>query len=174
MNVEIGTVAAQFLFWEYLSPILGIVFLQCVLRKKRVMIRERIKQSLGRYEYGEMNITKLNQRIDDIEVRSWRKWELDIAGNRHSRVPLFRYRNSSGIGIFVHSGTGRPGCRTVRHFGILKGCCWWWCLGNPVHVQTVGSLKWYTLHVHRQLLMVLFLQCDNEKSYVYAGMPEKS
>jgi hypothetical protein len=73
MNVEIGTVAAQFLFWEYLSPILGIVFLQCVLRKKRVMIRERIKQSLGRYEYGEMNITKLNQRIDDIEVRSWRK-----------------------------------------------------------------------------------------------------
>jgi hypothetical protein len=29
MNVEIGIDAAQFLFWEYLSPILGIVSLQC-------------------------------------------------------------------------------------------------------------------------------------------------
>jgi hypothetical protein len=28
---------------------------------------------LARYEYGEMNITKLNQRIDDIEVRPKRK-----------------------------------------------------------------------------------------------------
>jgi hypothetical protein len=30
MDVEIGTVAAQFLFWEYLFPIFGIGSLQCI------------------------------------------------------------------------------------------------------------------------------------------------
>jgi hypothetical protein len=34
MNVEIGTVAAQFLFWEYLFQIFGIVSLQCSTIRK--------------------------------------------------------------------------------------------------------------------------------------------
>ncbi len=29
MNVEIGTVVVQFLFWEYLFPIFGIGSMQC-------------------------------------------------------------------------------------------------------------------------------------------------
>jgi hypothetical protein len=33
-------------------------------------------------------------------------------------VPLFWYRTGSGIGIFVHSGTGLTGCQTVLHCSI--------------------------------------------------------
>jgi hypothetical protein len=41
-----------------------------------------------------------------------------------------------------------------------------------IHTAVVG--KENTLHVYRQLLMVLFLKYDNEKSYVNAGMSETS
>jgi hypothetical protein len=92
------------------------------------------------------------------------------------------------MGIFVHSGNGLSGgCRTVRHSGIVKKG--YTLHVHPsvdggerdtlaVHVQTAGTgsekFKRFVLHVHRQLLMVLFLLYDIEKLYVNAGMPEKS
>jgi hypothetical protein len=41
-----------------------------------------------------------------------------------------------------------------------------------LHVHTAGCGNGYTLHVHRQVLKVLFLLYDIEKSNVNAGMPE--
>ncbi len=91
------------------------------------------------------------------------------------RYGAFRYGTGSfysGTGLVLPSGfcsfTGLTWSRTVRHFGIQKSCCCWWWKGYPVHVQTANSGKWYTLHVHRHLQMVLFLL------FVNAGMPEKS
>jgi hypothetical protein len=43
-----------------------------------------------------------------------------------------------------------------------------------IPMQVVKSSKVIHLDVHRQLLMVLFLLYDIEKSYVNAGMQEKS
>ncbi len=41
---------------------------------------------------------------------------------------------------------------------------WWWWKGYAVHVQTEGSVEGsYTLHVHRQLPMVLILLYEIEK-----------
>jgi hypothetical protein len=41
-------------------------------------------------------------------------------------------------------------------------------------LQTEGGGNGYTLHVHRRLLLVLLVLYDVEKSYVNAGMLEKS
>jgi phage shock protein A len=37
------------------------------LKDKILSIQQKYKTAECRFEYGEMNITKLNQRIDDIE-----------------------------------------------------------------------------------------------------------
>jgi hypothetical protein len=41
MNVENAAVAVQFLYWEYLFRILGIVSLQCKRQRRRVAVTER-------------------------------------------------------------------------------------------------------------------------------------
>jgi hypothetical protein len=80
----------------------------------------------------------------------------------YSDTGVFRYRTGSGTHIFVLYGTGLAGCRTVRY---LKK-------GHTLHVHTAVGGKEYTLHVRLQLVLVLFLLYDIEKSYVNAAMPE--
>merc|ERR1711868_114488 len=43
------------------------------LKDKIHHLMERLKLAEARYEYGEMNITKLNHRIDDIEDEIYRE-----------------------------------------------------------------------------------------------------
>ena len=43
------------------------------LKDKILSIQNKFKSAEGRYEYGEMNITKLNQRIDDVEDEIYRE-----------------------------------------------------------------------------------------------------
>merc|ERR1712126_711231 len=43
------------------------------LKDKIHQLLDRLKQAEARYEYGEMNITKLNHRIDDIEDEIYRE-----------------------------------------------------------------------------------------------------
>ena len=43
------------------------------MKEKIFSIQNKFKAAEGRFEYGEMNITKLNQRIDDIEDEIYRE-----------------------------------------------------------------------------------------------------
>merc|ERR1712077_81589 len=43
------------------------------LKDKILQIQQKYKVAEGRFEYGEMNITKLNQRLDDIEDEIYRE-----------------------------------------------------------------------------------------------------
>merc|ERR1719230_881694 len=43
------------------------------LKEKILSIQRKYKAAEGRFEYGEMNISKLNQRIDDIEDEIYRE-----------------------------------------------------------------------------------------------------
>merc|ERR1712073_57422 len=43
------------------------------LKDKILSIQNKFKAAEGRFEYGEMNITKLNQRVDDVEDEIYRE-----------------------------------------------------------------------------------------------------
>merc|ERR1712203_583946 len=43
------------------------------LKDKILNLNQKYKAAEGRFEYGEMNITKLNQRVDDIEDEIYRE-----------------------------------------------------------------------------------------------------
>ena len=43
------------------------------LKDKILNIQQKYKSAEGRFEYGEMSITKLNQKIDDIEDEIFRE-----------------------------------------------------------------------------------------------------
>ena len=43
------------------------------LKDKILHIEHKYQKAEGRFEYGEMNITKLNQRVDDIEDEIYRE-----------------------------------------------------------------------------------------------------
>jgi hypothetical protein len=46
MNVEIGTVARQFLFWEYFFPVFGIGSLQCRVSEEKIVRSLESEKSL--------------------------------------------------------------------------------------------------------------------------------
>ncbi len=115
-------------------------------------------------------------------------WCLSIAGHRHSGILYVSQvleHSSTRLGSLIpvpdwfrhrdfcslrYQTDWMPDSPTFRH---LKSCWWWWWKRDPVYDQTAGNGNWYTLHFHRQLLMVIFLLYDIKKSYVNARMPEK-
>jgi hypothetical protein len=61
MKVGIGTVATQFLFWEYLFRIFGIVSLQCRLGKTLKTDRKTVKK---------LGPDKKTLKIQDLEYKT--------------------------------------------------------------------------------------------------------
>ncbi len=62
-------------------------------------------------------------------------------------------------------------CLHVNTDSLVKGihsarpyCCWWW-KGSTLHIHAGSNGKWYVLHVHRRLMMVLFFLCTSLKNH---------
>ena len=58
------------------------------LKDKILSIQSKYKLAEGRFEYGEMNITKLNQRIDDIEDEIYRDFEYTYEGTEFTTAQI--------------------------------------------------------------------------------------
>jgi hypothetical protein len=70
MNVEIGTEAPIFLFWEYLFQIFGILSLQCTKNTTQIQIERVVKTILKKADYLNNFLNFLLRLLGDRIVRS--------------------------------------------------------------------------------------------------------
>ncbi len=91
MNVEIGTQAPLFLFWEYLFQIFGILSLQCIISSMTAMFwhspkRKRHYVYLGLHHvnccYGNMKIYE--KRVKCLTLYNWRIFRQ----NKDQQIPI--------------------------------------------------------------------------------------
>jgi hypothetical protein len=73
-----------------------------------------------------------------------------------SGTGAFLYRTGSGIGMFVHSGTGLTGCQTARHLENTgeKGYIHTLHTLHTLHVYTASDGLGYTRHGNSELLVM--------------------
>ncbi len=87
MNAGIGTVATQFLFWENMFRIFGVVSLQCVLKsyENKALIVCQLKEAKGSRDIG----MKVYCNYESIRMRALPKRSCDLKAMKLARqTPL--------------------------------------------------------------------------------------
>merc|ERR1711993_174991 len=86
------------------------------LKDKIHQLMDRLKHAEARYEYGEMNITKLNHRIDDIEMRSTVRSSRSRRFLMSSTTPLMTCSTTTKSKYQLNC------CLTTTYSLIIHGC----------------------------------------------------